>query len=819
MFEIISKEMLSPAICRMKVYAPRLAASARPGQFLIVIPEAHGERIPLTISDYDAEAGTVTIVTQRIGVSTGEICSLEVGDRFSDVTGPLGHPSDFVGKTAEELSGEHYVFIAGGVGTAPVYPQVKYLHSLGVKADVIIGAKTSDLLIYKEEMAAVCDNLHICTDDGSEGFHGMVTGLLEKLVNEDGKKYTMAVAIGPMIMMKFATLTAKKLGIPMTVSLNTLMVDGTGMCGACRVTVAGKTRFACVEGPEFNGYEVDFDEAMRRQGMYRTQEHEAAEEYEHECKIGLSGERKVHGSGGQEESDGAEAVNPAGNAEIPNPAAGPASVRRANRIPRVPVREQDPKVRATNFEEVCYGYDEKEAMLEATRCLHCKNPRCVAACPVNISIPEFIAAVADGDFAKASAVIARDSSLPAVCGRVCPQETQCEGSCILGVKSEPVAIGKLERFVADWNMQHRTSESEQESGQKSWQSGQESGQSGAHIPDADGTGSDGTGAARHKVAVVGSGPSGLACAADLAKLGYDVTVFEALHKAGGVLEYGIPEFRLPKERVVAAEINQVKALGVKIETDVVIGRTLTVDSLLDKEGFSAVFIGSGAGLPRFMNIPGENLNGVFSANEFLTRNNLMHAYSPDYRTPVFTGRRTVVVGGGNVAMDAARTALRLGAKTTIVYRRTENELPARREEVHHAKEEGVEFMMLSNPVEILGDDKGWVRGIRCIRMELGEPDESGRRSPVPVPGSEFEIEADSVIMALGTSPNPLISHTTSGLETNRRGCIVADEDGATTRPGVFAGGDAVTGAATVILAMGAGRKAAAAIDRYIRSLD
>lgn len=458
----------------------------------------------------------------------------------------------------------------------------------------------------------------------------------------------------------------------------------------------------------------------------------------------------------------------------------------ANRIPRVPVREQDPKVRAANFEEVCYGYDGNEAMLEATRCLHCKNPRCVSSCPVNVSIPEFIAAVAAGNFADAASVIARDSSLPAVCGRVCPQETQCEGSCVLGVKSEPVAIGKLERFVADWSMKN---------GKKDVEKAPSNG---------------------HKVAIVGSGPSGLACATDLARLGYDVTIFEALHKAGGVLEYGIPEFRLPKERVVAAEIGEVRKLGVKIETDVVVGRTVTVDSLLDKEGFSAVFIGSGAGLPRFMNIPGENLNGVFSANEFLTRNNLMKAYRHDYLTPVYTGRKVVVVGGGNVAMDAARTALRLGAETTIVYRRTENELPARREEVHHAKEEGIEFRMLTNPVEILGDEKGWVRGIRCIRMELGEPDESGRRSPVPVPGSEFEIETDSVIMALGTSPNPLIARTTSGLETNRRGCIVADDNGVTSRPGVFAGGDAVTGAATVILAMGAGRKAAAAIDSYIR---
>lgn len=460
----------------------------------------------------------------------------------------------------------------------------------------------------------------------------------------------------------------------------------------------------------------------------------------------------------------------------------------ANKIPRVPVREQDAKVRATNFEEVCYGYNDSEAALESSRCLNCPKPRCVQACPVGLNIPGFIHALNGGDIKKAAEIIGMDSSLPSVCGRVCPQESQCEGSCVLGIKGEAVAIGKLERYVGDWKIAHSD---EQEA------------------PAIEKNGK--------RVAVIGSGPSGLACASDLARLGYEVKIFEALHKVGGVLVYGIPEFRLPKEKIVAREVEEVKKLGVEIETDVIVGRTMTVDDLLDKEGYDAVFIGSGAGLPRFMGIEGENLNGVFSANEFLTRANLMRAYDDEFDTPIITGNRVVVVGGGNVAMDAVRTAKRLGAEAYIVYRRSEAELPARAEEVHHAKEEGIVFKMLTNPVAVIGDDKGWVKGIKCVEMELGEPDESGRRSPVAKPGSEFMIDCDVVIMALGTSPNPLIKSTTGGLETNRRGCIVADEHGATSREGVFAGGDAVTGAATVILAMGAGRKAAKAIDEYLKA--
>lgn len=454
---------------------------------------------------------------------------------------------------------------------------------------------------------------------------------------------------------------------------------------------------------------------------------------------------------------------------------------------KVPVSEQDPKVRATNFEEVCLGYNKEEAMEEASRCLNCKNAQCIKGCPVSIQIPDFIAAVKDGDIEKAYEVISESSALPAVCGRVCPQESQCEGKCIRGIKGEAVSIGKLERFTADWA---------RENGIKPQGASEKNG---------------------HKVAVIGSGPAGLTCAGDLAKLGYDVTIFEALHEAGGVLVYGIPEFRLPKSKVVAAEVENVKSLGVKIETNVIIGRSVTIDELMEKEGFEAVFIGSGAGLPRFMGIPGEQAKGVFSANEFLTRNNLMKAFKEGYDTPIARGKKVVVVGGGNVAMDAARTALRLGAEVHIVYRRSEAELPARVEEVHHAKEEGVIFDLLQNPTEILVDENGCVKGVRVIKMELGEPDESGRRRPVEIPGSEYEIEADTVIMSLGTSPNPLISSTTRGLDVNKRGGIICEDDGATSKEAVYAGGDAVTGAATVILAMGAGKAAAKGIHEYFQN--
>ena len=760
MYKILKKKWLSKNICLMEVEAKDLSLSAKPGQFLIVKKDEFGERIPLTICDYDTEKGTVTIVFFVLGKSTKDIGTLEEGEYFQDVVGPLGVESEFLHEDLEVLKNKKVLFVGGGVGTAPIYPQVKWFAKNGLKADVIVGAKTKELLILEDELKNVADNLYIATDDGSYGFHGLVTDVIDDLIKNQNKHYDHVVAIGPMIMMKFVCLKTKEYGIKTTVSLNPLMVDGTGMCGACRVRIGDKIKFACVDGPEFDGHLVDFDEAMRRQNMYKTEEGRAM----------------------LRESDGA--THSAKDCPIDSHEEQDLESLPKNK--RVPVREQDPKVRATNFKEVTFGYTLEEAKREASRCLNCKNPLCMQGCPVSINIPTFIQEIKNGNIEEAGKILMTYTSLPAVCGRVCPQETQCEGKCILGIKGEAVAIGKLEKFVGDYLLKNPIE---------------------INVPEKNG----------HKVGVIGSGPAGLTVAGDLAKMGYDVTIFEALHKTGGVLTYGIPEFRLPKDEVVQKEIENIKKLGVKFKTNEIIGKTKLIDKLLDEEGFDAVFIGSGAGLPKFMNIPGENLNGVLSANEFLTRVNLMKGYLDNYETPVKVGKKVAVIGGGNVAMDAVRTAKRLGAEAHIVYRRSEKDFPARLEEVHHAKEEGVIIDPLTLPKEILGNEKGEVIGMRCIHTKLGEPDASGRASFIEIPESEFIMEVDTVIMALGTSPNPLISSTTKNLETNRWKCIVADDFGQTSREGVFAGGDAVSGAATVILAMGAGKKSAKAIDEYIKS--
>lgn len=750
MYRIVKKEELGKDTFLIEVEAPKIAHAALPGQFVIVKSDAQAERIPLTISDTDLFDGTITLVIKTIGYSTQKILSFKVGESFRDIVGPLGHPSAFIHRPIGELRRSRYCFIAGGVGIAPIYPLVKWMYARGLDCDVIVGARNKSLLFYLEKLRPVSGNLYIATDDGSLGEKGTVTDVLKRLVCEEGNRYDEITAIGPMIMMKFVAKTAAELNIPCVVSLNALMVDGTGMCGACRVSIGGQTRFTCVDGPEFNAALIDFDECMRRQAMYdHIEEHKQKES----CECMDAAMQTI---------------------SAPVKAGG-----------RVPIREQNPEIRKHNFEEVCLGYNAEEAIAEAKRCLQCKKPQCVTGCPVQINIPAFIAKVAEGNFEDAARIINEDSALPAVCGRVCPQEIQCEGKCILGKKGEPVAIGKLERFVGDWAREHN------------WSTLKKSNENG------------------YKVAVIGSGPAGLTCAKELRTKGYNVTIFEALHEFGGVLVYGIPSFRLPKETVVKHEVENIKQMGVRFESDMVIGRTVSVDDLLEKWGFNAVFLGTGAGFPNFLNIEGENLCGVVSANEFLTRNNLLFAYKQGYETPNFVGKKIAVVGGGNVAMDAARTAIRLGSDVHIIYRRSEEELPARAEEVHHAKEEGVTFNLLCNPVKILGDENGWVKGIVCTRMELGEPDASGRRRPVAIPNSDFTMDVDMVIVAVGTSPNPLIASTTDGLEVNRHGCVTADDNGKTSRKGIFAGGDIVTGAATVILAMGAGKKAAKTIDDFL----
>ena len=763
MNKIISKRFYSENVAEIVVEAPLIARSRKAGHFVIVRVDEHGERMPLTISDADVNNGTITLVVQRIGVSSSKLCNLEAGDSVSDLVGPLGKATD-IHKFGT------VVCACGGVGAAPMLPIAQALKAAGNRVITVLAARNKDLIILYDQLAAVSDEMIVMTDDGSLGQKGLVTEGVEQVINRE--HVDKCVTIGPAVMMKFVALTTRKYGIPTDASLNTIMVDGTGMCGACRVTVGGKTKFVCVDGPEFDAHEVDFNEMLSRLGQYKSAELVAYETYH------------SHSTSTLVEYDNASEVN---LQEIDTkdivPFVGTAKDRVA--IPRVKMNELDPKVRVQSlYNEVNQGLTFEQAVMEAHRCLNCKKPTCVDGCPVNINIPGFIKQLEIGNVLGAAEVISESSTLPAVCGRVCPQEKQCEAQCIhLKMGHEPVAIGYLERFVADHgDVQIDTS--------------------------IDKTGK--------KIAVVGSGPAGLAFAGDMAKYGYEVTVFEALHEIGGVLKYGIPEFRLPN-RIVDKEINGLRALGVRFETDTIVGKTISIEDL-KSEGYAGVFVGSGAGLPRFMGIPGENLNGVMSCNEYLTRVNLMHAASTASDTPILKARNVAVIGGGNTAMDAVRTAKRLGAdRAIVVYRRSEEEMPARVEEVRHAKEEGIEFMPLHNPIEYHADETGRVKEAVLQVMELGDPDESGRRSPVAVEGQVVMLPIDLVIVSVGVSPNPLIPSSVEGLEISRKGTIVVNDQMQSSIPTLFAGGDIVRGGATVILAMADGRKAAKEMHEYLKN--
>jgi glutamate synthase (NADPH/NADH) small chain len=741
--EIVEKRDLAPSLTLFKLYVPDIAKKVKAGQFVVLRVDDYAERIPLTVAEYDRKEGLITVIFQAVGSSTQKMAKFEKGQTLLDVVGPLGRPSHI------EKFGT-VVCVGGGVGVAPVLPIAKALFEAGNRVISIIGARTKEMLILEDDMRAVSTELFVTTDDGTCGHHGFVTDVLKQLI-EKGEKIEEVVGIGPVVMMKAVSDVTRPHNIRTIVSLNTIMVDGTGMCGCCRATIGGETKFVCVDGPEFDGHQVDFKELVARQKMYNREERRAM--WDHQCKLEFQAKQ----------------------------------LKKTKRRERMP--EQNPKKRVQNFSEVALGYTRENAIREAARCLQCKNMPCIEGCPVNITIPEFIKKIKEGDFMGAIHVIKETNALPAVCGRVCPQETQCEEKCVLGKKGEPIAIGRLERFAADYEAQ----------------------QGDIRVPEvAKPTGK--------KVAVIGAGPAGLTVAGELSKKGHDVSVFEALHKAGGVLVYGIPEFRLPKA-IVQREVDYVGKLGAKIKVDVIVGQAVTVDELF-AQGFDAIFVGTGAGLPYFLNIPGENLNGVYSANEFLTRANLMKAYLfPEYDTPVRVGSKVAVVGGGNVAMDSARVAKRLGAENVyLVYRRSRAEMPARAEEAHHAEEEGIDFRLLTNPIKVVGDDNGWVTGLEVVKQQLGEPDASGRRRPMDIPGSNYIIDVDVVIVAIGQGPNPILTQSGAGLELRKSGNIVADpETGKTSRKGVFAGGDIVTGAATVILAMGAGRKAAAAMDEFLKT--